>query len=116
MLIENSVVTNFLFAHQTDVLADEIKAATHHHNSYELLMGINVNKHFPWLPDFLESLPLCISKPLMPPGLVDMLALLDVSSFTVQYGMISDIPLQRVRAELVSIMKAKSSGMNSESH
>ncbi|KKA21399.1 Cytochrome P450 [Rasamsonia emersonii CBS 393.64] len=95
MLIEDSVVTNFLFAHQTDILADETKAATLRHNSYELLMGININKHFPWLPDFLESLPLSISKPMMPPGLIDMLALFD-----------------RVRAELVGIMKAKSSGIS----
>lgn len=73
------MVTNFLFAHQADILADEAKAATLRHNSYQLLMGINVNKHFPWLPDFLESLPLSISKPMMPPGLIDMLELFDVS-------------------------------------
>lgn len=79
MLIVNSVVTNFLFARQTDILADETKAAVLRHNSNELLMGININKHFPWLPDFLESLPLSISKPMMPPGLIDMLALFDVS-------------------------------------
>lgn len=79
MLIEDSVVTNFLFAHQTDILGDETTAATLRHNGNELLMGININKHFPWLPDFLESLPLSISKPMMPPGLIDMLALFDVS-------------------------------------
>jgi hypothetical protein len=77
--MENSVITNFLFAHQADILADEAKAATLRHNSYQLLMGINVNKHFSWLPDFLESLPLSISKPMMPPGLIDMLELFDVS-------------------------------------
>lgn len=42
-------------------------------------MGNNINKHFPWIPSFLESLPLSISKPMMPPGLIDMLALFDVS-------------------------------------
>ena len=78
-LIVNSVVTNFLFAHQTDILADETKAATLRNNGNELLKGININKHFPWFPDFLESLPLAISKPLMPPGLIDMLSLFDVS-------------------------------------
>jgi hypothetical protein len=45
--MEYSIVTNFLFAHQADILADETKAATLHHNIYELLMGINVNKYFP---------------------------------------------------------------------
>jgi hypothetical protein len=81
MLIGYSVVTNFLFSRQTDVLADETKAATLRHNSNELLMGISINKHFPWFPDFLESLPLFISKPIMPPGLIDLLALYDVSDF-----------------------------------
>ncbi len=72
-------MNNFLFAHQTDILADEEKAATLRQNTYELLMGINVNKHFPWIPDFLESLPMSLSRPLMPSGLIDMLALFDVS-------------------------------------
>ncbi|CZR60166.1 related to trichodiene oxygenase [cytochrome P450] [Phialocephala subalpina] len=96
-LTEESVTTNFLFAHQTDILSDETKAAALRQNSYELLKGININKHFPWLPDFLESLPLSISKSIMPPGLIDMLALFD-----------------RVRAELIAIMKAKASGIASE--
>ncbi|KAE9376444.1 cytochrome P450 [Stipitochalara longipes BDJ] len=92
----NDVVNNFLFAHQTDILSDEENASTLRHNTYELLMGINVNKHFPWIPDFLESLPMSISRPLMPPGLIDMLALFD-----------------RVRAELLEIIKAKASGTGS---
>lgn len=81
MLIKESVATNFLFAHQIDTLADETKAGALRHNSKELLMGIYMNKYFPWIPDFLESLPLSISKPMMPPGLIDMLALFDVSPF-----------------------------------
>ena len=79
ILTEESVVTNFLFAHQTDILADEAKAAELRHNSYQLLMGIHINKHFPWIPDFLESLPQSLSKSMMPPGLVDLFALFDVS-------------------------------------
>lgn len=78
-----SVVINFLFAQQSNVLADEAKAATMRHNSNQLLQGIHINKHFPWLPDFLESLPLAISKPLMPPGLIDMLDLFEVSVPTI---------------------------------
>lgn len=74
-----SIVTDFLYASQSDVLADETKAAILRHNSNELLQGINVNKHFPWIPDFLEWLPLSISKPIMPPGLIDLLTLFDVS-------------------------------------
>lgn len=78
VLTRNSVTNNFLFAHQTNVLADEALAATLRRNGNDLLLGININKHFPWFPSFLDSLPLFISKPIMPPGLVDMLALFDV--------------------------------------
>ncbi|OJJ95900.1 hypothetical protein ASPACDRAFT_47252 [Aspergillus aculeatus ATCC 16872] len=88
----NDVVTNFLFAHQTDILSNEPKAAILRQNSRELLMGINLNKHFPWIPDFLELLPLSISRPMMPPGLVDMLALFD-----------------RVRNELLTLTHTRSS-------
>ncbi|TVY33645.1 Cytochrome P450 monooxygenase [Lachnellula subtilissima] len=93
----SDVTNNFLFAHQTDVLADETLAATLRQNGNDLLLGININKHFPWFPSFLDSLPLFISKPIMPPGLIDMLALFD-----------------RVRAELMGIVAAKSSGVSSE--
>lgn len=94
----NDVVNNFLFSQKTDILSDEQKAATLRHNSYELMKGINLNKHFPFIPDFLESLPKSISRPIMPPGLLDMLALFD-----------------RVRAELGGIIKAKASGAGGDS-
>ncbi|KAI3064685.1 CAZyme family GT109 [Aspergillus niger] len=90
----NDVVNNFLFAHRTDVLASEPKAATLRQNSKELLMGININKHFPQIPDFLESLPMSISRPVMPPGLIDLLALFD-----------------RVREEIFMIKKDKESSV-----
>ncbi|KAK9423441.1 putative cytochrome p450 protein [Seiridium unicorne] len=94
----NDVVNNFLFSQRTDILSDEQKAATLRHNSYKLMIGIHLNKHFPFIPDFLESLPKSISRPIMPPGLLDMLDLFD-----------------RVRAELVGIIKAKASGAGSDS-
>jgi len=75
-------VTNFLFAHKVDVLGNEKEAAVMRTNSYDLLRGIHMNKHFPWIPDFLETLPLVISKPIMPPGLIDMLDLFEVSQFS----------------------------------
>ncbi|KAL4941900.1 hypothetical protein BDV06DRAFT_222655 [Aspergillus oleicola] len=92
----NDVVTNFLFAHRANVLADEKKAATLRQNSKELMLGIHLNKHFPQILDFLEMLPEWISRPIMPAGLSDMLALFD-----------------RVRAELKSIMASKASGKTS---
>ncbi|KAL4981899.1 cytochrome P450 [Aspergillus falconensis] len=93
----NDVVINFLFAHQVNVLADESEAAALRQHSKELMMGIYLNKHFPRVPDFLESLPMRISRRIMPPGLLDMLALSD-----------------RVRNELVEIMRAKESGIGAE--
>jgi hypothetical protein len=109
-----SVVNNFLFAHQTNVLADDKKATILRANSNELLMGINMNKHFPWIPDFLEALPLSISKPIMPPGLLDLLALFEVSAQDYPLAVICPNKHQRARAELLTIMKAKASGLSSE--
>jgi len=91
----NDVVTNMLFAHKANVLGDENNAAVLRKNTYDLLLGIHVNKHFPWIPDFLESLPLYISKPIMPPGLIDLLAL-----------------FERVRKELIGVMQGNSLGEN----
>lgn len=88
ILTEPSVVNNFLFSQTTDILSDEQKAATLRRNSYELLMGINLNKHFPFIPDFLESLPRSISRPIMPPGLLDMLDLFDVCAALNIVGMV----------------------------
>ncbi|GAB1200434.1 hypothetical protein APSETT444_009807 [Aspergillus pseudonomiae] len=51
-----------------------------------------MNKHFPWIPDILEALPQRITRPVMPPGLIDMHKLFD-----------------RVRVELTTIMRAKAS-------
>ncbi|RAQ51113.1 hypothetical protein AFGD_003642 [Aspergillus flavus] len=93
----NDVVNNFLFAHQTDVLADEQEAARLRHNSHELFKGINTNKHFPWIPDILEALPQLLTRPTMPPGLIYMLELFD-----------------RVRAELTTIITRISSNTSGE--
>jgi len=46
-LIDESVVTDFFFAHESNILADGAKAAIFSQNNNELLMGININKHFP---------------------------------------------------------------------
>lgn len=110
-LIRSSVVTDILFAHESDLLSDEMKAAEMQRNSCELLRGINMNKHFPWIPGLLESLPLSISKPMMPSGLIDMLGLFDVSPKFTTYKMtyLLNVDHQRVRTELVAIMYPKSS-------
>ncbi|MCJ1308349.1 hypothetical protein MMC25_002002 [Agyrium rufum] len=93
----HSVVTNFLFAHHIDNLADEANAGALRNNSVNLLRGVHMNKHFPWIPSLFESLPSSVSKGMMPPGLVDLRALFD-----------------RVRAELLTIMENKKSGVSRE--
>lgn len=70
---------NFLFAHEVNNLADEKKAVSLRRNTYQLLRGVHRNKHMPWIPDLLEKLPKSMTKPIMPPGLVDMFALFAVS-------------------------------------
>ncbi|TGO21288.1 hypothetical protein BPAE_0228g00020 [Botrytis paeoniae] len=90
---ERGIAENFLFAHEINNLADEKKAASLRRNTYQLLRGVHRNKHMSWIPDLLEKLPKSMTKPIMPPGLADIFAL-----------------LARVRAELVTIMEAKASG------
>lgn len=78
-LTVSSVVTNFLFAHQANNLADVAQAATLRQDSKELLMGIHFNKHFPQISNFLESIPVCISRFVMPAGVMQIHALFGVS-------------------------------------
>ena len=82
-----SVAVNFCFAHQTDLLSDEQRAAVMRNNSTQLLLGIKVNQHFQLLIDLLESLPLSISRIMMPPGLIDMMELSAVRLPAVQTGL-----------------------------
>ncbi|KAJ5713432.1 cytochrome P450 [Penicillium malachiteum] len=78
--LSNDVMTNFLFSHQVDVLGDEKDAATLRHNSHNLLQGVHLNRHFPLIPDLMESLPEFISKPMMPSSLLDMHELFGLKS------------------------------------
>ncbi|KAJ5671894.1 Cytochrome P450 [Penicillium longicatenatum] len=94
----NDVVTNFLFTHKMNALADEKQAGISRNNSRQPLLGVHVNKHFPWIPDFLEALPTSISRPLMPLGLINMFNLFD-----------------RVCGEISGIMRAQSSGADRKS-
>lgn len=94
-------MTNFLFAHQVDVLADETKAAVRRLNSRQLLKGVHLNRHFPWIPDLLESLPRIISKPVMPSGLLDMLDLFNVGYSLQSISVLSPILEATEKLELL---------------
>ena len=68
-----SIVANFSFGTESDLLADEQRCTELRANLGNLLLGIKFSYHFPWLVNGLQSLPEAIAKPIMPPGAVDML-------------------------------------------
>ncbi|TGO39223.1 hypothetical protein BHYA_0058g00340 [Botrytis hyacinthi] len=92
MLIRRSMAKNFLFSHEVNNLAGEKKAASLRRITYQLLRSVHRKKQMPWNPDLVEKLPKSMTKPIMPPGMVDI-----------------------VRAELVSIMEVKASGGTNKS-
>ena len=56
-----------------------------------------MNKHFPWIPDILEALPQFLTRPVMPPGLIDMLELFDVSLPNSQFTPLTKTKLESPR-------------------
>ena len=62
----------YSFGHDDNLLDDEQKAGTLRKNISELLLGVKVNQHFPWIVATLDSLPFFIAKNIMPPGVLDM--------------------------------------------
>ncbi|KAF7936131.1 uncharacterized protein EAE98_002350 [Botrytis deweyae] len=95
MLIRCSLAENFLFAHEVNNLVDEKEAASLRRirNTYQLLRGVDRNKHMSWIPDLLLKLPKSMTEPI-------------IATWASLY---------RVRTELVSIMEAKASGSTNKS-
>ena len=77
---KHSIVNNFLFAHEVNVLADENNGTLPRKNSTQLLLGVHVRRHFPWLQKLLQRLPRSIGKYFMPAAVKDAMALRKVSS------------------------------------
>ncbi|TGO75042.1 hypothetical protein BELL_0238g00020 [Botrytis elliptica] len=94
-LIICSLAENFLFAHEVNNLVDEKEAASLRRirNTYQLLRGVDRNKHMSWIPDLLLKLPKSMTEPI-------------IATWASLY---------RVRTELVSIMDAKASGNTNKS-
>ncbi|KAF7884518.1 uncharacterized protein EAF02_004854 [Botrytis sinoallii] len=95
MLIRCSLAENFLFAHEVNNFANEKEAASLRRirNTYQLLRGVDRNKHISWIPDLLLKLPKSMTEPI-------------IATWASLY---------RVRTELVSIMDAKASGNTNKS-
>ncbi|KAL9091072.1 MAG: hypothetical protein Q9165_004999 [Trypethelium subeluteriae] len=72
--LANDIVMRYSFGHDDNLLDDEQKAGTLRKNISELLLGVKVNQHFPWIVATLDSLPFFIAKNIMPPGVLDMKA------------------------------------------
>ncbi|KAK3174712.1 hypothetical protein OEA41_001958 [Lepraria neglecta] len=70
----NDVVSQYSFGHDNDLLRDPIRAASLRANLSELLLGVKINQHFPWIVETLELLPMALAKHIMPPGVLDMKA------------------------------------------
>lgn len=68
----DSVVLQYCFGHDDDLLRDPKRAATLRNHLSELLLGVKFNQHFPWIVDALEMLPMVLAKHIMPPGVLDM--------------------------------------------
>lgn len=75
-----SVVLQYSFGHDDDLLGDPVKASTLRAHLSELLLGVKFNQHFPWIVDMLEMLPMALAKHIMPPGVLDMKEFSSVSS------------------------------------
>jgi len=72
-------VSNFCFGHDSNLLENENQAAIQRSNVMELLLGIKLNQNLPWIFDLLDSIPFPVAKHIMPAGLLDMAALIQVT-------------------------------------
>ena len=72
LLTGASVVSQYSFGHDNDLLRNPVRASTLRAHLSELLLGIKFNQHFPWIVDTLEMLPMALAKHIMPPGVLDM--------------------------------------------
>ena len=76
-----SVVLQYSFGHDNDLLGDPVRASILRANLSELLLGVKFNQHFPWIVDMLEKLPTALAKHIMPPGVLDMKEFSTASSY-----------------------------------
>ena len=81
LLTTASVVSQYSFGHDSDLLWNADRASTLRAHLSELLLGVKFNQHFPWIVDTLETLPMALAKHIMPPGVLDMKEFSSVSLY-----------------------------------
>lgn len=101
------MVSHFCFGEDDNLLGDEEKVAVQRKNMVELLLGIKINLHFPWIFDFLDLIPFYLAKNIMPPGVLDMIAL---SQVLFRLYNISEVltPLKNVRKHIEKVLSGDS--------
>ena len=85
MLTIASVVLQYSFGHDDDLLGNPVRASVLRAHLSELLLGVKFNQHFPWIVDVLEMLPLALVKHIMPPGVLDMKEFSTVNSHSTSF-------------------------------
>ena len=79
MLMQHSIVVQYSFGRDDNLLSDEMRAEKLRANISDLLKGVKVSQHFPWIFAALDALPFSIAKHIMPPGALDMVEFSRVS-------------------------------------
>ena len=75
----DSVVFQYSFDRDCNLLGNMQEASTLRQNLTELLRGWKIKGIFPWISEGLESLPSYLGRTIPPPGAKNMMNLRDVS-------------------------------------
>ncbi|TVY18468.1 Cytochrome P450 monooxygenase TRI4, partial [Lachnellula arida] len=73
MLIDNSVVNQYCFGHNQNVLGNPARAADMRNNVAAVLRGVKFNLHFSWVRSVVRMLPPSLAGRWVPQGVKDML-------------------------------------------
>ena len=80
MLISISIVNQYCFGHNQNVLANPARAASMRSNVAGVLRGVKFNLHFSWVRSVVRMLPRSLSGRWIPQGVKDMLKFRQVRS------------------------------------
>lgn len=76
----SSVVFEYCFSKRCNLLGDLPRTATLRRNSSNLLLGVHVQKYFPWLIKVIDSLEPLVGDRLTPEGVINLRELEQVST------------------------------------
>ena len=69
----NSVVSEYCFGYNNNVIDDPIRAATMRANVSSILRGTKINANFGWIQGIIRRLPQSIARHLVPKGLIEII-------------------------------------------